>query len=209
MKKILLAALLIASPMTVSAASFTDIGQLAPKTQAEINEAVTLGLFKDATAFNPQRAMSRGQVTLTVARAIAGDQTPQQFVERFGLERQVTPFMDVPVAFKSGNAGERELYFASLIVKDAGAFTQPKLQQGQPIKRGQLAKVLVNAFDLKQGTAKVVITDVVGAEERVNTQILASLGITQPQGTNFKPTGQVTRAQMASFLVRTFSVLNK
>ena len=36
-----------------------------------------------------------------------------------------------------------------------------------------------------------------------------SLGITQPQGTSFKPAGQVTRAQMASFVVRTFSVLNK
>lgn len=209
MKKILLAALLIASPMTVSAASFTDIGQLAPKTQAEINEAVTLGLFKDATAFNPQRAMTRGQVTLTIARAIAGDQSPQAFVLAFGLEQQVTPFLDVPTSFKTGSESERELYYASLVVKDAGAFTQPTLQASKPITRGQLAKVLVRSFDLQRGTEKVVITDVTTAEERTYTEVLASLGITRPQGTLFKPAAHVTRAQMASFVVRTFSVLNK
>ena len=203
LKSIVLATMLLATP------SFTDTEQLPKQTQQEIKEAVDLGLFKDAEKFNPTQAMTRQQVVLTVARAIAGEQTPKQFVESFNLEREVTPFMDVPVAFKTGNASEQELYYASLLVKDAGAFTQPKLQGGQAIKRGQLAKVLVNAFDLQKGSQTIAITDVTNAEERINTQILASLAITKPQGTNFKPAEQVTRAQMASFLVRTFSVLNK
>lgn len=209
MKRWFMIAALLLLPTQASAASFTDTTHLATATQQEINEAVALGFFKDGTTFNPGRTMTRGQVALTTARAIAGDQSPQAFVLAFGLEQQVTPFLDVPMSFKTGSESERELYYASLVVKDAGAFTQPTLQASKPITRGQLAKVLVRSFDLQRGTEKVVITDVTTAEERTYTEVLASLGITRPQGTLFKPAAHVTRAQMASFLVRTSTMLNK
>lgn len=108
----------------VSASELTDIGNYDVSVQAEINEAVALGLFKDAKSFNLGAKMTRRQAALTVARYVAGESSVKDYVLEHNLESTVTLFDDLPVSYKEGPEYQQELYYASLIVKEMKAFTQ-------------------------------------------------------------------------------------
>ncbi|MGE8080437.1 S-layer homology domain-containing protein [Peribacillus loiseleuriae] len=174
--------------------SFPDV----PATDAHaanIAKAVELGLIKgkeDGT-FAPYTDITRGQVAKILARHIDAD-----FNKKEALT-DVTPFTDVP-----STISDSELYKASLVVKKAGVFTGSNgaLNAANPISRQQMAKVLVNAFDLKDNGKEVAITDLDKATEEMRPliKILAQNGVTNV--TAFDPTGAVQRGQFATFMVR-------
>lgn len=183
------------------AASFTDTGKLPEKIKGEVERAVELGYFQDSEKFNPAASITRGQVALVIARQVSGVAANdiaglKAYVAKHGLEEKVTPFADV-------KKGETELYYASLIVKNAGAFTQDSLNPASNITRSQMAKVVVTAFDLKMNEDnKKEMTDISKVSNKEYIEILASNGVTEPQNGKFNPGNNVTRSQMASFLVR-------
>ena len=104
---------------------------------------------------------------------------------------------------------EKENYYASLIVKNAGAFTQANLNLTGKVTRSQMAKIITNTFGLEKAAGyESTITDIahLDAETKGYIETIASHGVTNV--TTFNPAGTVTRSQMASFLVRSYDVVN-
>ena len=193
-----------------SASAFMDIGKYEASVQAEINEAVELGLFKDAKLFNPGAKMTRKQAALTVARHIAGESSVKDYVLEHDLESKVTPFDDVPVRYKNGAEYEQELYYASLVVKEMKAFTQKELNPAGHVTRAQMAKIIAQSFAVEKTAGYTSdITDIEAYDPQTQEyiQAIASNGITKVK--TFNPAGHVTRAQMASFLVRASHVVDQ
>lgn len=192
-----------------SAASFTDTDKVGDKVKAEIDKAVELGFFIDAEKFNPANTLNRSQAALTLARYISGTSDLKSYVETKELEKSVTPFKDVPASLKDGAAYQAELYYASLIVKNAGAFTQETLNPTGELTRSQMAKVITEAFELtKPADFKSKVTDIAHLDATTKNYIetLEANGVTDV--TDFRPAGQVTRSQMASFLVRAYDAVH-
>lgn len=192
-----------------SAAGFTDIENIGTGVQAEINQAVNLGFFKEAPKFNPSTKITRGQAALTLARYIAGESTVKAYVEANNLESTVTAFNDVPVSYKNGADFQQELYYASLVVKNADAFTQSTLNPTGNVTRSQMAKIITQTFELEKVAGYVSnLTDIgqLDAGTKGFIETIASHGITNV--TAFNPAGPVTRSQMASFLVRSYDAVH-
>ena len=192
-------------PTTALAAQATDINKLHPTDKAFVEKSIELGYFLDRPTFNPDQPITRGQAAKTLAREVTGGQTIDDykaFVEKEGLEKKVTPFKDVPVSYKTGTKSQQELYYVSLIVKNAGAFTQDHLLPNQNTKRSQMAKMVVEIFKLEDTGKAVNITDLnlIHEKDRKYVQIAAQHGLTTVS--KFNPYGELKRSQMAKFLVQ-------
>ena len=70
------------------------------------------------------------------------------------------------------------------------------------IRRDQLAKVLVSAFQLKKAATGMTFRDVGNDSFTDSIYTIASLGITTGDNGNFKPRDFVTNSQLASFIYR-------
>ena len=195
-------------PATAFAAQATDIQKLHPTDKAFVEKSIELGYFLDRPTFNPDQPITRGQAAKTLAREVTGGKTIadyKAYVEKEQLEKKVKPFKDVPVSYKTGNASQQELYYVSLIVKHAGAFTQDNLLPGQNTKRSQMAKMVVEIFKLEDTGKQVAITDLnlVHEKDRKYIKIAAQHGLTTVS--KFNPYGELKRSQMAKFLVQAHS----
>ena len=194
--------------------AYSDVKDLNADTLKELDRALEYGLmsgYQNAGLFKPKAFMNRGQVAKSLAKYEAGKQgmSIAQYYNAKGLDGKVTPFADVPKTHI-----DKELYQASLIVKDAGTFTgvQNKLNPTQNIERGHMATVLVRAFGLKS-TGKAAdfadLKDARSQEIRDAIQILKDNGIAKEVTSNkFNPNNAVQRIQMASFLVRSYEEVN-
>jgi hypothetical protein len=181
-------------PVVANAASFSDVNPN-DSHAANINALVELGYIKgfaDGT-FKPYQSITRGQVAKIFARILEdkGFKAPEKLEQVFD---------DVPL-----DAKDQELVKAAAIVKAAGVMTgtDGKLNPGQPITRQQMAKVLVEAFDLTKPadfTSKITDLDKADAWARDYIQTLEANGVTVV--TEFKPKDNVTRAAFASFVKR-------
>jgi trimeric autotransporter adhesin len=181
-------------PVVANAASFSDVNPN-DSHAANINALVELGYIKgfaDGT-FKPYQSITRGQVAKIFARILEdkGFKAPEKLEQVFD---------DVPL-----DAKDQELVKAAAIVKAAGVMTgtDGKLNPGQPITRQQMAKVLVEAFDLTKSddfTSKITDLDKADAWARDYIQTLEANGVTVV--TEFKPKDNVTRAAFASFVKR-------
>ncbi|MBU8881110.1 S-layer homology domain-containing protein [Bacillus sp. FJAT-29790] len=161
-----------------------------------IYNAVELGYIKgyEDGSFKPNQSITRGQVVKILARTLTD-------VDTTGVEN----FSDVV------GHSDKELVDAALKVKAAGVFTgsNGKLNAAQNISRQQMAKVLVNAFDLEANDEKTNIKDLdkATAEFRPLIEILAQNGVTVVE--NYNPTGDVSRAQFASFAMRSLDAVKE
>lgn len=204
-------ATLVATAVVPSAAeSFTDIGKLEAGVQAEVVKAVELGFFNDAPLFNPGNQITRGQAALTLARYLSGEEGVKAYALVHQLESKVTPFDDIPVQYKDGNAYQQELFYSSLILKQAGAFTQAQLKPGNQLTRAQMAKIIVQTFNLqkKEGfVSPITDTQKLSPETIGYIETISSYGITNVK--KFRPAETVTRGQMASFLVRSYKTVHE
>ncbi|RAK19858.1 YD repeat-containing protein [Anoxybacillus vitaminiphilus] len=180
-------------PVAANAASFSDVNP-SDSHAANISALVELGYikgFEDGT-FKPYNSITRGQVAKIFARILkdAGFEVP--------ADKQA--FDDVPV-----NSADKELVEAAAIVKAAGVMTgsNGKLNPSANITREQMAKVLVEAFDLTKPddfTSKITDLDKADASFRDYIQTLEANGVTVV--TEYNPKGTVTRAAFASFVKR-------
>ena len=194
---------------TALAAGFSDVP--ATDTHYEnITKAVELGLFKgkgDGT-FGPYENITRGQVAKVLANYVVKQEglTYATYIEKHNLTDTVAPFNDVPSTY-----ADSELYNASLIVKSSGIFTgsNNNLMPAKDIVRQQMAKVLVNGFDLVDlpgDLSKVTDNNTALAEFVPQINILSENGVTVTEA--FRPTENVVRGQMASFLNRAYEIAN-
>jgi hypothetical protein len=180
-------------PVVANAASFSDV-KPDDSHKANIEALVELGYikgFNDGT-FKPYQSITRGQVAKIFARILKD--------RGFQVPEDKKAFDDVPV-----DSQDQELVEAAAIVKAAGVMTgtDGKLNPGQPITRQQMAKVLVEAFDLTKPadfTSKITDLDKADAYARDYIQTLEANGVTVV--TEFNPKGNVTRAAFASFVKR-------
>ncbi|WP_286170432.1 S-layer homology domain-containing protein [Geobacillus sp. AYS3] len=185
-------------PVVANAASFSDVNPN-DSHAANINALVELGYIKGFTdgTFKPYQSITRGQVAKIFARIL----TDQGFKAPDKIEQV---FDDVPL-----DAKDQELVKAAAIVKAAGVMTgsQGKLNPAQNITREQMAKVLVEAFDLtRPADFKSKITDLDKADPsfRDYIQTLEANGVTVV--TEYRPKDSVTRAAFASFVKRALDV---
>lgn len=173
-----------------------------------IYKAQELGFMRgnvDGT-FKPAVTVTRSNAVKTLARYVAYKEG--KTVETYDVSG-VTPFSDVPASIS-----DKELYNASLVVKKAGIFTGDsnnnfKLNPLNKMTRQQMAKVLVNAFelqDLPDKTSKVTDNNRAIAEYREAINILSENGVTTQSV--FMPAGNTSRAQFASFVVRAYYASN-
>jgi hypothetical protein len=164
-----------------------------------IYKAYNLGFMKGYTdgTFKPAQTLTRSNVVKALGKYVVA--TSGKTLEEFDVS-DVKPFNDVPASI-----ADKELYNYSLIVKKAGIFSGDKnnLNPLNDITRQQMAKVLVNAFDLEDlegKDSKVTDNDKAFAEFVPYINILSENGVTNVE--EFMPKSDTTRAQFASFMIR-------
>ncbi len=170
-----------------------------------IMKAKELGFLQGSPdgTFKPAVSLTRSNVVKALGKYVVAQSGGT--LESYDV-RGVTPFSDVP-----STIADKELYNYSLVVKKAGIFSgdSNKLNPLNNITRQQMAKVLVNAFDLKDlpnRDSKVTDNNKALAEYRSYINILSENGVTTQA--EFMPDTNVSRAQFASFLVRSYEASN-
>lgn len=114
-----------------------------------------------------------------------------------------TPFTSTNAPFSdiTGTTFEPEILWLYDQSITAGC-TQGRYCPDDPVTRGQMATFLTRAFDLAESAADT-FTDDDGSVHEPSIEALAAVGITAGcREASFCPDDPVTRAQMASFLVR-------
>ncbi|WMT19862.1 S-layer homology domain-containing protein [Parageobacillus toebii] len=181
-------------PVVANAASFSDVDPNSthgPNILALAEKGYIKG-FEDGT-FKPFEKISRGQAAKIFARILTdnGFQAPEKLEQAFD---------DVPL-----DAKDQELVKAAAIVKAAGVMTgsEGKLNPASNITRQQMAKVIVETFDLeKPADFKSQITDLDKADDwaREYIQTLEANGVTVVK--EYRPKDNVTRGEFATFIKR-------
>ena len=198
----------LAAEVKTAATDFSDVAATHTHYTA-IMQAVERGLFDGYTdgTFKPENSIDRKGVVKSLAKYVIAQsehKTFEEYITANKLVDKVTPFKDVPATH-----GDKELFNASLIVKDSGIFrgSNNNLMPSNNITRQQMAQVLVKGFDLKDLAgveSKVTDTDKAQDQYVDYINILSENGVTEV--TKFNPTTDVKRGQMASFLNRSFDV---
>ncbi|QSB49423.1 S-layer homology domain-containing protein [Parageobacillus toebii] len=181
-------------PVVANAASFSDVDPNSthgPNILALADKGYIKG-FQDGT-FKPFEKISRGQAAKIFARILEdlGFKAPEKLEQVFD---------DVPL-----DAKDQELVKAAAIVKAAGVMTgsEGKLNPASNITRQQMAKVIVETFDLeKPADFKSQITDLDKADAwaREYIQTLEANGVTVVK--EYRPKDNVTRGEFATFIKR-------
>lgn len=191
-KKWLLAAALVSSFVVAQseqteAKSFVDVSSSNSSYPIihTLSEKGIIQGYEDYT-FRPQQTITRAHVAIMLGRAVT--LTPV---------REATTFKDVPTTHRYYDDIMR-LYKAGIIDGSNGYF-----KPNDVLTRGQLAKILTNAFQLsKQATTD--FSDV-PASNQFNTYIgaLVESGITTGyEDKTFRPNVPVTRAHFSTFIYR-------
>ena len=99
---------------------------------------------------------------------------------------------------------------AAGITKGCNPPTNDRYCPDKPVTRAQMATFLVNALELPPAEEASGFTDIADSVHARDIEALAAAGITRgcnpPDNTRFCPNEPVTRAQMASFLVRALGI---
>ena len=154
--------------------------------EGDINKIALLGITKGtgADTFSPGEAVTRGQMAAFLNRALGLNPSSVDF------------FTDDDSSIFEGDINA---IAAAGITKGTSATTY---SPNDPVTRGQMAAFLVRAFDLP-ASAVDAFGDDDGTLFEADINALAAAGITVGTSpTTFSPNDSVTRAQMATFLVR-------
>ncbi len=155
--------------------------------------------YDDGT-FKPNKQLNRGDVTKALGKFVVArsGKSLDEYVADNNIA-SVPNFDDVP-----NDWVDSELLTFSKIVKEAGIFegSDNKLMPTRLIKRDQMAEVLVRAFDFEDQPGKPDLVGVEGSGYAKSIEILYENGITDQL--DFRPLSPTSRAQFASFLVRSY-----
>lgn len=143
------------------------------------------------TEFRPTQSATRGETALYVARALGLDLTKVEPIS----------FKDVPKSSKYYGA------IAALSERTIiGGYGDHTFRPDNTLTRAQVAKILVNAFDLtvpKNHTIPFIDTNSLDNDTKRYIKSLVDHGITQgTTATTFSPNAPVNRGQLATFLYR-------
>ncbi|MGG0643516.1 S-layer homology domain-containing protein [Sporosarcina gallistercoris] len=156
----------------------------------QIETLAQLGInkgYKDGT-FHPAQAIQRKHIFALINR-MDGLKLPRV--------RQMRQFKDLPSSHP--NYQDIKKFYEAGIIDGSGNYMKPEAN----LTRAELAKILVNTFDLKLKGNGMVFSDVnpkSGLSPYI--QILASNGITVGTNGKFMPTDSVTRQHFSVFLLR-------
>lgn len=193
----ILASLLIASSVAVGSLSvnaseitFSDVAKENAHYDA-INSLANRGHihgYGDGT-FRPDGILTRGQAAKILANVLNLDTTNKNQV-----------FSDVSSTHEYVGA-INALYDNNII----NGYSDGTFKPNEPLKRGQMAKIIVKAFELEKSTViDLPFVDVSSNNEfRYYIQTLLNYSITKgTTATTYSPAEAVKRGQMASFVVR-------
>ncbi|MFF5993848.1 S-layer homology domain-containing protein [Lysinibacillus sp. KU-BSD001] len=175
---------------SAEAAIFTDVSKTNVHYDA-INDLVNRGIingYSDGT-FRPDHTLTRGQA----AKILAG-------VLQLDISNNMQNFADVPTSYEHVGA-INALYEKGII----GGYSDGTFRPSATLTRGQLAKILVKAFELEGAEdTPLSFSDIIRHTDLERyVQILLNYSITQGTSkTTFSPANAVTRGQMASFITR-------
>lgn len=170
------------------AATFTDVPDSHPSA-VEINFLAETGIIKGYSdkTFKPSNNVTNSQVALMISRALQLD-----------LNNRPNP------GFKDLTKVDQETYKAIAAAVDEGIFPKgTNFRPFEPITRGEMAQVLVNAFSLK-GSSNQQFKDV--PKNHKHYQAIAALSAnnitTGYEDGTFKPSQPLTRAHFSTFMSR-------
>lgn len=205
-------ATLVASAIVpvASAAGFSDVAEnneFASYINALAEAGIINGYASDNT-FRPSNKLTRGQVAIMLGRWLEnnGETVPADWATN-------PRFSDVP-------ASNEELAKYAALVKDAGVFTgvQGKLNPSQNITRENMAVVLdrvaievagVSLVELAEEIEDVEVKDLKTAQTAYQDEIQALADLEITTVSNFRPKEQLSRAQFAKFLYKTFEIIEE
>ncbi|EZH66324.1 hypothetical protein DH09_10345 [Bacillaceae bacterium JMAK1] len=206
----------IAGTMTAAMAA-TAFAATTPQQVADAQEASFTDVDATNTHFNNiERAVDRGVVT----GYSDGTYRPNVSVTRGQIATMITRAFDLDVPENPEsiyNDVSESHHFAGVVQAVSeegimvGRFDNTMFETGSVLSRQQMASILVRAFDLEKVPGNDTVPhDVDQAYEShvENITILAQHGITTTSDGNFRPNGEVTRGQLASFLERAIEVRN-
>ena len=190
---------------------FDDIGDVAPAQRSDI-ECLALSGITSGTGpgtYSPRGTAFRDSMATFVAKLV---DTANR------LER--TPLADLPAsgpeAFTDDEQSVHEANInrlaAANIVRGKGPQTYGPNGAGNEVTRGQMATFLVAALDFLRPTplpaGPDAFTDDDGHTHEVNINKLAAIDVVDgTAGSNYSPDARLSRAQMASFLIRALAFL--
>lgn len=151
--------------------------------------------YADGT-FRPNKPVTRGQVASIITSVLKLDTSN---ISNPG-------FVDVAPG-NSHYAGIAALVEARIL----SGYGDGTFRPNAPLTRGQMAKILVKAFQFKEtGSAATPFTDVNSSEYITFINTLYELGITKGTSkSTFSPNKHVTRGQLASFVLRCEDISKK
>ncbi|MET3576169.1 S-layer homology domain-containing protein [Bhargavaea ullalensis] len=186
-------------PTASAAPVYTDVPE-SGEHSANILLARELGVmtgYPDGT-FKPGKAVYRADAIKALGKLVLSQSG--ETLDSYNVEG-VKAFADVPA-----DGPDEELYRLSLVVRNAGIFDgnpNNNVSPRQLISREQMAKVLVNAFGLKDVPDEIVsMRDLHAAAPYFREPILVLAKNNVTHVLEFRPKEAVSRGQFASFLVR-------
>ncbi len=148
-------------------------------------------------AYCPGRNVTRGQMAAFLDRALDLPDTTRDY------------FTDDNSSVFEANINRLA---AAGITKGCNPPANDRYCAGATVTRGQMAAFLVRGFDLDGGAGDDLFVDDDGTTFENDIDILGTAGITKgcnpPKNDRYCPLNNVTRAQMASFLVRAVATLD-
>ncbi|MEE1132934.1 MAG: S-layer homology domain-containing protein [Caryophanon sp.] len=184
-----LTASVVAVPTTEAAQVFPDV----PTTHGHfdtINELAERNIvqgFPDGT-FKPGQAVTRGQAAKMIAGILGLDT----------VNVENPNFKDIKTSF--------QYYGAIAALVDEGiinGYEDGTYRPDATLTRGHMAKILTRAFKLEQDENVAPFTDIALSEYRNDIEALYDHGVTVgTTATTYSPRENVTRAQLASFIIR-------
>lgn len=152
---------------------------------------ITRGCHDDKPVFCPDRGVTRGEMAAFLDRAL-------------GLPAaEESHFDDTSASLFAGSIAKLA---AAGITRGCNPPDNDRYCPEDYVTRGEMATFLVRALELAEADEPSGFTDTAESVHRLDIEALAASGITKgcnpPDNTNYCPRQAVTRAQMASFLVR-------
>lgn len=185
------AAVVAVVPTDAAAAtkSFSDLDSTNPHYTGvmKLTERGVISGYPDGT-FKPYQSISRAHAAKIIAQALGLD---TKNVKDPG-------FKDIPKSYP---------YYGEIAaLANAGiinGFPDGSYRPNETLSRGQMAKIIANAFKLQGDAANLPFTDVVNSPYKEQIAALyANKVTTGTTATTFSPLAPVTRGQLASFVVR-------
>lgn len=200
------AGMILGAALPASASGYKDVTKESSHYD-NIFRANELGImtgYGDGT-FKPNGQLSRGNVVKALGKYVVKGSglTPEEYVKTYKIA-SVPNFSDVPDSW-----ADQELVMYSKIVKDMGIFkgSNNRLMAGNLITRDQMAEVLARTFAFRDLPGTPKIRDIGGSAYAKSIEILFENGISVANP--YHPRATTSRAQLATFLVRSYDKVNK